>query len=334
METVLFVDDNRLLLEVTSDLFRNEGLRILTADNAMEALNHFSTEEIAVIVSDNYMPEMNGLELLESLKNISPDTVKILMTAYADLSSALAAINQSEVFRYVVKPWEPEEMLNVVREGLQRYRLVQSMRREDENVLRSLAQTIELKDPLTRGHCDRVATYALLVAEALDLPKETLRQIRYGSWLHDCGKIGVSESILNGQRELTEDEFEIMKKHSFWGADVAAKARLSDVARNIIYYHHERYDGTGYPTGMSGTAIPLEARIVAVADVFDALTTDRPYRPKYGQDEALGIVELMRGNVLDPDLVDQFSRLIRQGNPLLDVAEDEPGKAPPKLAAL
>jgi response regulator RpfG family c-di-GMP phosphodiesterase len=314
-ETVLFVDDNKLLLEIVGDIFRDEGLRILTACSAMEALDYLRREDVAVIVSDNYMPEMNGLELLSSLKQVSPDTVKVLMTAYADLPTALVAINQSEVFRYVLKPWEPHEMLAVVRESLSRHHLLLSMRREDESVLRSLAQAIELKDPLTRGHCDRVCVYAMMISEAMQLPKETLRQIKYGSWLHDCGKIGVSESILNGDRDLTREEFEVMKKHSFWGADVACKAALSEVAQNIIHFHHEHYDGTGYPTGIGGADIPLEARVVAVADVFDALSTDRPYRLKYSMEEALDIITQMRGKALDPEIVDVFVELIRSGKP-------------------
>ncbi|HEX8959956.1 MAG TPA: HD domain-containing phosphohydrolase, partial [Geobacteraceae bacterium] len=271
-ETVLFVDDSNFTLEVARGVFRNADFRLLTATSAVEALQIVRREEVAVVVSDNVMPVMSGVEFLSCLKHVSPDTVKVLMSAYADLASALAAINRSEVFRYILKPWKEEELVATVNDALRRHRLVLAMRKEDEDILRSLAQTIELKDPSTKGHCDRVAVYALLIAEALDLPKETQRDIRYGSWLHDCGKIGVSESILNGPWRLSREEFETMKKHSVWGADVAAKANLSETTCNIIHYHHEHFDGSGYPAGLRGEAIPLEARIVAVADVFDALS--------------------------------------------------------------
>jgi response regulator RpfG family c-di-GMP phosphodiesterase len=316
-EAILFVDDNRLILEQSKNCFLSRGIEILTASDAQEALQHFRTSEIAVVVSDNYMPGMTGLEFLSTLKIVSPDTVKILMSAYADLSMALAAINRSEVFRYVVKPWKEEDLINAVQEGMKRYRVVQSLRREDEDILRSLAQTIELKDPSTKGHCDRVAVYALLIAEAMQLPKEIQRQIKYGSWLHDCGKIGVSEFILNGNRQLTTDEFETMKMHSYWGADVAAKANLSEIARNIIHYHHERYDGSGYPSGLIGTDIPLEARIVAVADVYDALSMDRPYRNGYPFQKTLEIIVSMKGKSLDPDIVDTFLPLLNKDNATL-----------------
>ncbi len=313
METVLFVDDSRLTLAVVHDLFKDRGLNIITAEDAESALTIVRREEIAVVVSDNVMPGMSGLEFLSSLKTHSPDTVKILMSAFADLPSALAAINRSEVFRYVLKPWQDDEMLDAVHEGLTRYRLVQKMRREDEDILRSLAQTIELKDPCTKGHCDRVAELALRIAEALGLPKEVQREIKYGSWLHDCGKIGISELILNGPQKLNREEFETVKKHSLWGADIARKENLSEIARNIIAYHHERHDGTGYPDGLLGDEIPMETRIVSIADVYDALITDRPYRPGYSRKEALEKMQKMRGTFHDPHLHDIFMTLMAEG---------------------
>jgi putative two-component system response regulator len=310
---ILFVDDDNLILRFSRDLFLSKGLSILTASDAEEALELFKEHEIAVVVSDNQMPGMCGLDFLAKVGTISPDTVKVLISAFVDLPTALAAINTTEVFRYLLKPWKNEEILEVVKEGLKRYRMIHTMRREDEAVLRSLAQTIELKDPRTKGHCDRVAVYALMIAEAMKIPKETQRQIKYGSWLHDCGKIGVSEFILNGTRELTDLEFETMKMHTFWGADVAEKAHLSDVARNIIRYHHERYDGNGYPEGLAADAIPLETRIVSVADIYDALTMDRSYRKGYPHAEARRMVLEMSGDALDPVIVDIFMNIVPDG---------------------
>jgi len=312
-ETVLFVDDSNFSLELVRGLFRDcDDFHLLTAESAIEALQIIQREEIAVVVSDNVMPVMSGLEFLSSLKTISPDTVKILMSAYADLSSALAAINRSEVYRYILKPWQDDDLVATIREGLKRYSLTQTMRRDDEDILRSLAQTIELKDPSTKGHCDRVAVYALHIAERYGLSRWMLREIKYGSWLHDCGKIGISEMILNGPGRLSEDQFEIMKQHSLWGAEVAAKANLSEMARNIIHYHHEHYNGSGYPSGLKAESIPLEARIVSVADVFDALTSERSYRQGFSLDETLNIIDEMSGKVLDPELVEIFLNIVRE----------------------
>lgn len=312
-ESVLFVDDNKLTLETIKGLLGDcDDFHLLTAGSAVEALKIISKEDIAVVISDNIMPVITGLDFLSSLKKISPDTVKILMSGYADLASALAAINRSEVYRYLLKPWKDYELIATVRDALSRYHLTQAMHRDDENVLRSLAQTIELKDPLTRGHCDRVAVYAMLIAEKHGLSRTVLREIKYGSWLHDCGKIGVPELILNDPGGLNEEQYETMKQHSFWGADVAAKANLSQMARNIIHYHHECYDGTGYPCGLKGEEIPLEARIVSVADVFDALTSDRPYRKSFSRDETIIKISAMSGESLDPHFVEIFLDILRE----------------------
>ena len=244
---ILFVDDSSVVLEMARDLFRSHSMEIITAGDANEALEIIRHNDIAVVVSDNCMPGLSGLEFLTRLKEISPETVKILMTGNADLASALEAINRSEVYRFIMKPWKDDELVGAVQEGMRRHRVLQSLKKEEEDVLRSLAQAIELKDPSTRGHCDRVAVFALLLADVLQLTNDMKREIKYGSWLHDCGKIGISESILNGNQPLNSQEFATMKMHAGWGADLAAKANLSRIAHNIIHFHHERYDGKGLP---------------------------------------------------------------------------------------
>ncbi len=317
-ERILFVDDEENVLKAVQRLFADSGLTILTAASAEAALQQIMAEEIAVLVSDNHMPGLHGIDLLAMVSYKSPQTVKILMTGHADLPTAIEAINIGEVFRFVLKPWDNEALLATVQEAVIRYRLVQSLRHGDETVFRTIGQTIELKDPSTKGHCDRVAGYALLLAEGLGIPAEVREEIKRGSWLHDCGKIGVPDAVLNLAGPLNDREYETIKKHPVWGAEVARQARLSDRVVNIIRHHHERFDGRGYPMGLSGAAIPLEARIVAVADVYDALTTDRPYRRGYQQKKALGILTDMQGNQLDPEMVTLFKER------LLELARSEP----------
>lgn len=306
LETVLFVDDDRAILKYAENVFRDKGCKVVTMNDPVAALKYLEQEHVAVLVSDNNMPVMGGLELIEKANSVSPETVKIMMTAYSDLSVVLCAINQCQVFKFIPKPWEPKEMLDTVKDALRRYRTLQTIHRENEDVLYSLAQTIELKDSQTRGHCDRVATYAVQIAKALGLSMDMQREIKYGSWLHDCGKIGVPEHVLNASRKLDTPEYELMKNHSAWGADVVTKANLSEVVCNIVLYHHERFDGAGYPNGLQGEEIPIEARIVSVADVYDALSSDRPYRPRFSRDETLELVISMKGKELDPALVDLF----------------------------
>ena len=306
MNSVLFVDDEPSILRSVVRTFHDADLRILTVDSGEKALEILGQENIAVVVSDNRMPGMSGIDLLARVRTITPDTVRIMMTAYADLQTAVAAINSSEVFRFVIKPWDNDYLIAVVNEGVTRYGVVRDLQAGDESRYLSIAQAIELKDPYTRGHCDRVANYAVGLAEALGLPETTVREIRFGSWLHDCGKIGVPEAILNHGGRLAVDQFEIVKQHPFWGSEVARQARMSATIVNIILHHHERYDGTGYPSGLRGGHIPIEARIVSIADVFDALHTDRPYRKAYEGAQVLSVMRDLTGSFFDPSLMEVF----------------------------
>ena len=308
-ETVLFVDDEEYVLNAVARMFIGSEWRILRAASAEEALLIIGKEEIAVLVSDNLMPGIKGVELLSRVKSIAPDTVKILMTGHADIPTSIDAINRGEVFRFVEKPWDNTVLINTVTEGIERYRLLRSLRINDEAVTRSLAQTIELKDPYTRGHCDRVAEFALLLAKEMHLSGEMQKGIVYGSWLHDCGKIGVPEAILNSPERLSEQEWLTIKQHPGWGAEVARQAELSPIVINIIQFHHERWDGAGYPSGVAGSDIPLEARIVTIADVFDAMTSDRPYRKALSQAESRRIMTDIAGTMLDPEITELFLSL-------------------------
>ena len=240
-----------------------------------------------------------------------------MMTAFADLSIAVDAINKSEAYRFVTKPWNNQELMAIVDEALMRYQLIQSLGSENEAVYRSLAQTVELKDPYTKGHCDRVAGYAVSLAHAAGLDAGTIKDIKYGSWLHDCGKIGVPESILNNPGRLSDDDFETVMQHPRWGSEVARQAHMPETVINIILYHHERYDGKGYPSGLHGEQIPVEARIVAIADVFDAIYSDRPYRKAYEYDRAVAVMRELAGSHFDPRLIEFFM-------PIAEAARNNP----------
>ncbi|TFH31752.1 MAG: HD domain-containing protein, partial [Deltaproteobacteria bacterium] len=266
--TILLVVVEANTLNALARLFLNRDVRVLRAGNGEEALGIVRKEPVAVVVSDDLMPGTRGVELLSRVRDLSPDTVRVLLTETADLPAAAEAIARGEVSRFQVKPWVDEEIVRTVEEGLWRYRMVRSLRHGDEATLQSIAETIELRDPYTRGHCDRMAAFALKIAEALSLPEETRRAIRLGSWLHDCGKINVPETILNRPGRLSAADFEVVRKHPEWGAEVGRQANLPEEVINIILYHHERFDGRGYPTGAKGTEIPLEARLIAVADIF------------------------------------------------------------------
>jgi len=304
IETVLIVDDEPLILRAISRLLADTGYKVLTAADAMEGLEIVQQNDISLVLSDNCMPGKSGIEFLTQVKLLSPSTQRILMTAHADVDMAVKAINQGEIFRFIIKPWDNDYLLNAIQDSLMHNRLVSTLKQGEESVYLTMARMVELKDPYTHGHCQRVAEISLLLAEKLGLNSAIMDDIRWGGWLHDCGKVGVPEKILNFPGKLSPEEFEIIKKHSEWGASVVSQAGFSRTVVNIVLYHHEHFSGTGYPFGLSGKQIPIEARIAAVADVYDALSTDRPYRPAFTTDKLLAVLNDMRGSVLDPDLLD------------------------------
>lgn len=307
MRTVLFVDDEQSIRNAIERMYlERDDVRCLFAASGQEGLDILGREEVWVVVSDYLMPGMRGIEFLAKSKGVRPDTVRIMMTAYADLSIAIDAINKSEAYRFVTKPWNNMELMDIVDEALMRYQLIKSLASEDETLYLSLAQTVELKDPYTKGHCDRVARYAVSLAHALGLDSDVVNDIKHGSWLHDCGKIGVPEGVLNFPGRLSEDDLETVMQHPRWGSEVARQARMSETVINVILYHHERFDGGGYPSGLKGENIPIEARIVALADVFDALYTDRPYRKAYDFDRVIEIMHEMTETHFDPQLMALF----------------------------
>ncbi|GFE61716.1 HD domain-containing phosphohydrolase [Geobacter sp. AOG2] len=302
-EIILVVDDDKAILNYTAKLLTEVGANVLTCNSPVKALSIIRDEPVAIVVSDYYMPEMTGLELFHRMREFSHSIVKILMTSKADLDMAVGAINSGEVFRFLSKPWQDAEMIAAVRDGVRRYRMLRASSEDMEFLLHALGQTIELKDTLTKGHCDRVATYAEIIARKLGLDMEAKHDIKVGSWLHDCGKIGVPEAILNADRGLNDEEMEVIRKHPLWGATVAEAANMPAMVVNIVLHHHEYYNGGGYPLGLAGQDIPLEARIVAAADVYDALRSSRPYRPGFSYDETRGIMQSMSGKQLDPAIL-------------------------------
>ena len=311
-EKILIIDDDIGVLKSIKRVLCDLGFEVILSSNPKEVLSIINDQDIAVVIADYLMPEMSGIELLTKLKTMAPDIKRIMITAYGDLNVAMSAINECDVFRFIPKPLNDKQLIESVTDAINEYRIVKSMRHSDESMLLSLAQTVELKDPYTRGHCDRVADVALSIAEHLGLSPETKKSIMHGSWLHDCGKIGVPEAILNKDGPLSPEEMDVIKKHPVWGAHVAELAMCSDTVINIINYHHERFDGLGYPEGKRGKDIPLEARIVATADIFDALASDRPYRKAFPVDKTLAILEGMRNKELDPELLDIFLSTIKE----------------------
>jgi putative two-component system response regulator len=328
----LIVDDEPRLRQVMVHLMRGDGFQCVEAGNGLEALEQLTKYPAALVLSDLRMPKMDGFELLRELRTRYPDIAVVMITAVADAEIAVSclAIGASD---YVVKPYQLEDVRARVASALEKRRLILENRAYRESLeervsvqarrleelflasVQSLAEALELKDPYTRGHSVRVSYYSTIIARAMGLDGEMLRQIELGGQVHDIGKIGVRESVLNKEGRLTPEEYEHIMTHPVLGWRILAPLlRETPHALNIVRSHHERYDGRGVPDGLKGDAIPVEARIVAAADALDAMTSDRPYRPCEMSLDAV-VEELVRnsGTQFDPEVVRAVVACVERG---------------------
>jgi response regulator RpfG family c-di-GMP phosphodiesterase len=316
------VDDETPLRQILMHLMRGEGFRCLEAANGAEALEVLAQHRVTLVLSDMRMPRMDGMELLRHIRDRYPETAVVMITAVADVEVAVSCLGVGAM-DYLIKPFHIDEVRARVAQALDRRRLILENRdyqeRLEERVavqarrleelflagVQALAEALELKDPYTRGHSVRVSQYSSVIARALGLADEVVRQIELGGHVHDIGKIGVREAVLNKPGPLTDEEYRHIMSHPLVGWRVLAPLLgEAPVALNIVRSHHERIDGRGVPDGLAGAAIPLEARITAVADAMDAMTSGRPYRGmEMTLDAALAELSRNAGTQFDGDIV-------------------------------
>ena len=305
----LVVDDEPRLRRVLVRLLEGEGFSCAEAGSGTEALEMLQHEQVPLVISDLRMPQMDGATLLREIIAKWPDTAVIVVTAVAEVESAVACL-QLGALDYVAKPFHLDEVRARVMQALDKRRLkmeledyrhnleqrVQEQARRIEELslerLQALVHFLEEKDPYTRGHSVRVANYSTRIARELGLPRHVVEGITLGAELHDIGKIGVSEQVLHKAGKLSEPEYRHIMEHPVIGARILAPL-MRDVpaAVAIVRSHHERLDGRGFPDGLAGDQIPLEVRVVTVADSFDAMTSVRPYRPALSVEKALQELE-------------------------------------------
>lgn len=326
-------DDEPRLRQVLCRLMRGDGFECIEAGTGVEALEVLEHTPVPLVISDLRMPQMDGLELLRHVRDRHPDTAVVMITAVADVDMAVRALTLGAT-DYLTKPFHLDEVRARVAQAMEKRRLrlenrgyqerleervsVQARRIEELFLaaIHSLVESLEVKDPYTRGHSDRVSRYSVAIASALALDDEAVRQVELGGHLHDIGKIGVREAVLNKPGPLTDEEYHHIMTHPMVGWQILSPL-LGDAptALRIVRWHHERIDGRGVPDGLAGAEIPREARIVAVADSFDAMTSSRPYRPGRRLDVDAALAELVRhrDTQFDPQVVDVFLELVRAG---------------------
>lgn len=354
---VLFVDDEENIIRSLRRLFMDENFEALTAlggERGLEIVNN--TKNIGLIVSDQRMPGITGVEFLEKARKIAPDAFRIVLTGYADVQAAMGAINRGGVFRYITKPWDDDELIRVVKETVGLYSmklenarmqavikqqnqqleewnsqleskvqeqttdikrkniqlklLNQQLQRNFDSSITAFSNLLELRDQTVRNHSNRVAEVAVLVAKQFRLAADVIEQIRLAGLLHDIGKIGISDQLLQkNPDEMSPDELEEYSQHSVRGQTAVDGIRDLRQSGVLIRHHHERYDGEGFPDRLQGEAIPVGARIIGLADYFDRELGNEPER--FRLYECLKECREKAGSRFDPQLLPQYEAALK-----------------------
>jgi response regulator RpfG family c-di-GMP phosphodiesterase len=336
MPRCLVVDDEPRLRQVLMRLMESDGFSCVEAGTGADALQILEGVSVTLVLTDLRMPQMDGIELLRRVKARWPDIAVVMITAVADVEVAVSCL-ASGAMDYLTKPFHLEEVRARVRQSLEKRRLILENREYQERLedkvraqarrmeeiflggIQALAEALEVKDPYTRGHSVRVSRYSSTIARTMGASPELVRQIELGGQVHDIGKIGVREDVLNKPTRLTEDEYAHIMTHPMLGWRILSPL-ISDVPviLNVVRWHHERFDGRGVPDGLGSGDIPHEARIAAVADAFDAMTSVRPYRQGLSLAEAVTEIERCAGAQFDPQVVEAFRQALAEGAILIE----------------
>lgn len=322
-ETVLIVEDETLMREALQEILENRGFRALEAKHGQDALLIMAEVVPDLIISDISMPLMDGLTFFRKVRE-NPDWVSIpfiFLTARGERQQILEGKDLGAE-DYLVKPVPPDELLRAIRARLARsreLRLVQ-VQAAYEASLTMLANAIEVRDEYTRGHVERVRNYSVVIAQEIRPEKPFVESIRFGAILHDIGKIHVRERVLRKRTPLTEIEWAELKRHPETGAEMLKDIPYLVPAIPAVRHHHERWDGKGYPDGLATYEIPLSARIVAVADALDAMTTNRPYRMAMNAKLAFQDLVDNAGKIYDPEVIKVFRKLWGEGKITVNMA--------------
>ncbi|MCU1270299.1 MAG: Two-component response regulator [Acidobacteriaceae bacterium] len=313
--TILVADDQASNRELFSELLTAQGFNVITASDGVEALDQLGRVATDLVLLDVMMPQLSGFEVCEKIK-ANPDTYLIpviLVTGLSDKENRIEGI-RAGADDFLTRPVDRTELLARVRS------LLKLKQRTDElecaeSVLFSLARSIEGKDPYTHGHCERLSEYSASLGEHLGLPEDQITALRRAGVVHDIGKIAIPDSIILKPSGLTPDEWKLMREHPVVGERICAPLKSFRSVLPIIRHHHEKCDGSGYPDGLAGEAIPITARVLQVVDVYDALTTVRPYKTALSITDAL---EMMKQEVgkgwWDRHIFDEFEGLVKSNN--------------------
>ena len=312
--TILVADDQAMNRELLEELLSTQGFKVITAPDGAAAVEELTRTQVDLVLLDVMMPLLNGFEVCEKIKS-NPETYLIpvvLITALSDKQDRIEGI-KAGADDFLTRPVDRAELLARVQSLLKLKFRTDELERA-ESVLFSLARSIEGKDPHTHGHCERLSEYSTRLGEYLGLPEDQITALRRGGVVHDIGKVAVPDAILLKPGRLTEEEWKVMREHPTVGERICAPLKSFRLVLPIIRHHHEKYDGSGYPDGLRGDAIPVAARVLQIVDVYDALTNERPYKKAFSTADALQTMkeEVAKG-WWDPQIFDQFNQLVTSG---------------------
>jgi response regulator RpfG family c-di-GMP phosphodiesterase len=329
-DRILIVDDEVATCEVLAQRLSKEGYSCVLAHNGKEALHHFYKESFSLMIADIKMPEMDGLELLKKVKTLGPQMMVIMMTGYAEVDTVVKALHFG-AYDFILKPFDLDLVVFSVKKALDKKRLEEVVADYDQHLeelvedrtadlrraygmlkkshldsVKMLVEAIDAKDAYTRGHSDRVRKWSVALAEKLGFSEKKLESLEFGALLHDIGMIGIKDEVLQKQGSLNPMEYEHIQEHPLIGVKIVEGGSSFKDEIPMIRHHHERFDGSGYPDGLVGENIPLEARIISIADAFDAMSSLRPYRREMSQEDALVEMEKGKGKQFDPKILEIF----------------------------
>ncbi len=333
---ILVVDDEESICDIISDYLELREFSCSTANSVQQAITQLETNSFDCIVSDIKMPGLSGLDLLKKVMVDWPNIAVILITGHGEINTAITAM-QEGAYDFILKPIQLEHITKSVANAIEKKRLKEELKKYQKNLenlvdkrteqingtlnalksshletINILANAAEYRDDETGSHVLRISKYCEVLAKGLQMTREEVWMITKASPLHDIGKIGIPDSILLKPASLTSAEFEIMKGHPTIGSSILknTKSKLLNMAQDIAHSHHEKWNGSGYPDGIHEESIPLPSRITALADVFDALTMKRCYKPAFSIEKSIEIMREGRGSHFDPKLLDLFIYLL------------------------
>ncbi len=309
---ILLVDDEEDNLSLLYRTLRG-SYNLDRSTSPLKALEMMDEKDYQLVISDHKMPEMDGVEFLKRASEKHPDMMRILLTAYSDANILIDAINYAKIYRYVKKPYNPEELQLIVSAALEFFqlkhdndKLIVDLKELFAGTIKAIMGALDAKDSYTSGRSKRITFYSTEIAKKLGLSSIDIGKVELAGMLHDIGMIGVSDDVLYKIDDLTQEEYDEIKEHINYSVKILEDIKqLKDVVE-IIKCHHENYDGSGYPAGLRGEEIPVGARIIAVGDAFDSIISDRVYRQKNNYEEALEEIKKGSGSHFDPVIVRAF----------------------------